>query len=122
MAKSDSKKSTKPASGKPVDRMGAGQNRMSKKRDVSNSRFRKRYRELAPHELIYNDAIKDTGAKLEFLIDNLRSAPTRETSLAMTYLEIAVMFAVKELTGKPLSQRAEQINKLLDKASAITAN
>jgi hypothetical protein len=81
------------------DSLGAGKKRMTSKQNVADSRFRKRYRELTPAELKWNDEIKDYAAKLEVLTEALN--PSRYAALALTHLETAVMFAVKQLTGAP---------------------
>lgn len=61
------------------------------------SRFRPRYRKLEPHEVQMHDDIKEVADDLAKLFDALPKS--RETSLAMTNLEQAVMWAVKGLTA-----------------------
>lgn len=107
------KKLTKPILSDPL---GAGQNRLINSLDVSGSRFRKRYRTLQPHELAYGDAIKDYAAKLEYLIEQMGS--TRLTTLALTYLEIAVFWAIKEQTGKPVGN-GDKIYTAVDVAKIL---
>lgn len=58
--------------------------------------FSRRYRPLDKHELAHHDAIKDAAAHLYGLIEDV--GQMRETSIAKTKLEEAVMWAVKGLT------------------------
>jgi vacuolar-type H+-ATPase subunit D/Vma8 len=111
----------------PVDRLGAGKNRMTDKTDVTNSRFRKRYRELSAAELKLNDAIKNAAAQLEFLYDALGSA--RHTSIALTELESSVHWGIKQLTGAPVRNLKSgepitdaEVAKLLRRAKRVTAD
>ena len=60
------------------------------------SRFRPRYRKLSDEEVALHDDIKTKAQEFEALIEKV--GPGRYASLAMTHLEISVMFAVKELT------------------------
>lgn len=61
------------------------------------SRFRPRYRALTDVEKELHDAIKDKAAELEALFAQVK--PGRYNSLAITALEQAVMWVVKELTS-----------------------
>jgi hypothetical protein len=61
------------------------------------SRFRPRYRALTDDEKALHDAIKDKAAELETLFAQVK--PGRYNSLAITSLEQAVMWIVKELTA-----------------------
>jgi len=115
------------ASRKLTDKLGAGQNRLTSANDLSGSRFRKRYRQLNDGELAWNDEIKDYAAKLEVLIEALM--PSYYGTIALLYLEIAIMFAVKELTKKyPINSKTkkpytvQEINKLLQKAKIAKAD
>lgn len=113
--------------GKLVDQLGAGQNRLTPRNDLSGSRFRKRYRQLSNSEVAWNDAIKDTAAQLEILIEAL--GPSHYGTLAMDDLERSVMYAVKELTGKyPVNPKTKdnyttaEIDKLLRRAKRAKAD
>ena len=61
------------------------------------SRFRPRYRALTDEEKALHDQIKDKAAELEALFGKVK--PGRYNSLAITSLEQAVMWVVKELTS-----------------------
>ena len=61
------------------------------------SRFRPRYRKLESHEMQMSDDIKQAADDLCSLIEALPQS--RETSLAITKLEEAVMWAIKGLTS-----------------------
>ncbi|HVM95117.1 MAG TPA: hypothetical protein VMT89_01955 [Candidatus Acidoferrales bacterium] len=61
------------------------------------SRFRPTYRALTDDEKALHDAIKDKAAELEKEFAKVKSG--RYAALAMTSLEQAVMWIVKELTG-----------------------
>ncbi len=61
------------------------------------SRFRPRYRALSPAEVAFHDALKAKAAELEELLERIQ--PGRYRSLALTSLEEAIMWGVKELTG-----------------------
>lgn len=61
------------------------------------SRFRPRYRALTDEEKALHDQIKDKAAELEVLFGKVK--PGRYNSLAITSLEQAVMWVVKELTS-----------------------
>lgn len=79
---------------------GAADGRQSA--DVAHkvSRFRPTYRALTDEEKALHDAIKTKAVELENLIDSVKGgAPGRYKSLAMTDLEKAIMWAVKELTS-----------------------
>jgi hypothetical protein len=64
---------------------------------VTVSRFRPRYRALTDTEKALHDALKDKAAELEALFAQVK--PGRYNSLAITALEQAVMWIVKELTS-----------------------
>lgn len=79
---------------------GGPDSRQSDKVDEPLSRFRPRYRALTDDEKALHDAIKAKAVELETLIDSIKMrSPTRYKSLAMTELELAIMWAVKELTS-----------------------
>lgn len=61
------------------------------------SRFRPRYRALTDEEKSLHDAIKSKAEELEQLFAKVK--PGRYNSLAITSLEQAVMWVVKELTA-----------------------
>lgn len=64
------------------------------------SRFRPTYRALTDDDKKLHDRIKDKAVELEFLIDQVKDGkPGRYKALAMTDLEKAIMWAVKELTS-----------------------
>lgn len=65
--------------------------------DLKPSRFRPRYRALTPEEKALHDEIKAKAAQLEELFERVKSG--RYRALAVTALEEAVMWTVKELTG-----------------------
>ncbi len=65
--------------------------------DITPSRFRPRYRALAPDEKALHDALKAKATELEELFEQVK--PGRYRSLGFTALEEAVMWAVKELTA-----------------------
>jgi hypothetical protein len=67
--------------------------------DVSHpvSRFRPTYRALTDSEKALHDEIKTKAAELEALFGRVK--PGRYNALAMTALEQAVMWVVKELTS-----------------------
>lgn len=67
--------------------------------DVSapTSRFRPRYRALTDDEKALHDQIKDKATELEALFGKVKFG--RYNSLAITSLEQAVMWVVKELTS-----------------------
>lgn len=64
---------------------------------IQVSRFRPRYRGLTDDEKSLHDQIKDKAAELETLFAKVK--PGRYNSLAITSLEQAVMWVVKELTS-----------------------
>lgn len=66
-------------------------------RRTENNVMRHEYRTLTESEKVQMREIKDAGLVLHDLIDGLGSS--RETSLAKTKTEEAVMWAVKHLTG-----------------------
>ena len=61
------------------------------------SRFRPKYRALEAHEIALHNDIKAKAAELEALFERVK--PGRYSSLAMTSLEQAVMWSVKQLTS-----------------------
>ena len=61
------------------------------------SRFRPKYRALTDDEKALHDALKDKAGELEALFAQVK--PGRYNSLAITSLEQAVMWIVKELTS-----------------------
>jgi hypothetical protein len=61
------------------------------------SRFRPTYRALTDEEKALHDDLKTKAAELEVLFDRVKDG--RYKSLAMTNLEQAVMWIVKELTS-----------------------
>lgn len=65
--------------------------------EIQTSRFRPRYRKLTEEELKLHDQIKDKAAELEALFDKVPQG--RYLSLGHTQLELAVMWAVKQLTA-----------------------
>lgn len=64
---------------------------------TANNAVRHTYRVLSDAEKAQMVAVKDKGAEFLALIDRL--GPSRETSLARTKVEEAVMWAVKHLTA-----------------------
>jgi len=85
--------------GKPDDRQ-------SSDAQMVVSRFRPRYRALAPGEKALHDQIKDKAAELEALFNqiDLKSDPASKAQASYYHqyatkdLESAVMWAIKELT------------------------
>ena len=75
--------------GKPDDRQADSA--------IPVSRFRPRYRALTDDEKAMHDQLKDKAAELESLFGKVK--PGRYSALAMTSLEQAVMWIVKELTS-----------------------
>ena len=71
--------------------------RQSADTNMPVSRFRPRYRALTDAEKALHDAIKEKAAELEALFETVK--PGRYRSLAITELEAAVMWVVKELTS-----------------------
>lgn len=64
------------------------------------SRFRPTYRALTDAEKAQHDAIKAKAVELESLINAVGNGrPSRYKSLALTDLELSVMWAVKDLTS-----------------------
>jgi hypothetical protein len=76
---------------------GAPDDRQSAEVDAPVSRFRPTYRALMPSEKALHDALKSKAAELEALIQKV--GPGRYTSLALTALEEAVIWSVKQLTS-----------------------
>jgi hypothetical protein len=66
--------------------------------DKAVSRFRPTYRQLTDEEKALHDAIKEKAAELEALFEQTRQHG-RYAKLALTSLEQAVMWIVKELTS-----------------------
>lgn len=64
---------------------------------VEASVLRPQYRALTADEEALRDAINDKAAELEVLIGQVR--PGRHRSLAVTSLELSVMWAIKGLTA-----------------------
>lgn len=64
---------------------------------IAVSRFRPRYRALSDDEKALHDHLKDKAAELEALFGKVK--PGRYNSLAITSLEQAIMWIVKELTS-----------------------
>lgn len=71
--------------------------RQSEDVNEKTSRFRPRYRALTDEEKALHDEIKQKAAELETLFEKVK--PGRYNSLAMTALENAVMWNIKELTS-----------------------
>lgn len=71
--------------------------RQSMDQAMPTSRFRPRYRALSDDEKKLHDEIKDQATNLEKLFAQVK--PGRYNSLAITSLEQAVMWIVKELTA-----------------------
>ncbi len=65
--------------------------------DAPVSRFRPKYRALTEQEKLLHDAIKNQAEDLATLIETIK--PGRYRSLAITSLEEAIMWAIKELTS-----------------------
>jgi len=65
--------------------------------EIKPSRFRPRYRQLSDEEKALHDEIKNKAAELEALFDKVPQG--RYSSLAMTSLETAIMWIVKQLTA-----------------------
>lgn len=76
---------------------GAPDGRQSADPEMPTSRFRPRYRALTDNEKTLHDAIKAKAAELETLFESVK--PGRYRSLAMTELELSVMWVIKELTS-----------------------
>lgn len=64
---------------------------------TANNAVRHAYRVLSDEEKAQMVAVKDKGAEFLTLVDSL--GPSRETSLARTKIEEAVMWAVKHITA-----------------------
>lgn len=71
--------------------------RQSGDTNVTLSRFRPTYRALTDEEKALHDAIKAKAGELEALFACIKSG--RYNALAITSLEISIMWIVKELTG-----------------------
>ena len=66
-------------------------------KQIETSRFRPRYRQLTDDEKALHDEIKSKAAELEALFWKVKQG--RYNSLAMTNLELSVMWVIKELTA-----------------------
>lgn len=64
---------------------------------IAVSRFRPKYRALTDDEKALHDALKEKAVELETLFGKVK--PGRYNALAITSLEQAVMWIVKELTS-----------------------
>lgn len=64
---------------------------------IKTSRFRPRYRQLTDEEKALHDNIKAKAEELEALFDQVPAG--RYSSLAMTSLETAIMWIIKQLTA-----------------------
>ena len=64
---------------------------------IKLSRFRPRYRQLTDNEKALHDNIKAKAEELEALFDQVPAG--RYSSLAMTSLETAIMWIIKQLTA-----------------------
>lgn len=76
--------------GKPDDRQSDDVNEKV-------SRFRPKYRALNDDEKALHDEIKAKAAEIEELFERVH--PGRYSSLAMTNLELSVMWIIKQLTS-----------------------
>ena len=76
---------------------GKSDARQSDDVNMPTSRFRPRYRALTDEEKALHDALKNKASELETLFEQVK--PGRYHSLAITSLEQAVMWIVKELTA-----------------------
>ena len=76
---------------------GPADDRQSDDEGLIPSRFRPRYRALNVAEKQLHDEIKAKAAELEALFEKLPAS--REKSLAMTDLELSVMWIIKGLTS-----------------------
>lgn len=76
---------------------GAPDARQSDDLQLAVSRFRPAYRALTDEEKALHDEIKAKAVELEELFNRVK--PGRYNSLAMTALEQAVMWNIKELTS-----------------------
>lgn len=76
---------------------GVGDGRQSDDVQHKVSRFRPTYRALTDAEKTLHDALKAKAVELETLIEMVK--PGRYRALAITDLEKAIMWAVKELTS-----------------------
>lgn len=76
---------------------GPTDSRQSDEQQHKVSRFRPTYRALSDEEKALHDAIKEKAVELESLFEKVGTG--RYQSLAMTELELAVMWAVKQLTS-----------------------
>lgn len=65
--------------------------------EIKPSRFRPRYRQLTAEDMALHDAIKNKAAELEALFEKIPQG--RYNSLALTNLELAIMWIIKQLTA-----------------------
>lgn len=65
--------------------------------DLQNNRFRPAYRALTADETVLLDEVKSKASELDAIF--AKANPGRYNSLAITSLEQAVMWIVKEITG-----------------------
>ena len=65
--------------------------------DIQVSRFRPKYRALSDEEKALHDEIKNKATELEDTFNKVKAG--RYNSLAITSLEQAIMWIVKELTA-----------------------
>lgn len=77
---------------------GAPDARQSEDVDEKVSRFRPKYRALTTEEKSLHDEIKAKAAELENLFETV-GCGSRYGSLAITNLELSVMWIIKELTA-----------------------
>lgn len=76
---------------------GTADARQSGEVNMPTSRFRPRYRALTDEEKALHDELKNKAAELEASFEKVK--PGRYHSLAITSLEQAIMWIVKELTA-----------------------
>lgn len=76
---------------------GPTDSRQSDSQALKPSRFRPTYRALSDDELALHNEIKAKATELEALFERVK--PGRYNALAMTALEQAVMWNIKELTS-----------------------
>ena len=82
---------------------GVADGRQSEDPNLAPSRFRPVYRQLTDAEKALHDQIKAKAEELEQLMTSVPSGANKERpryrALALTALETAVMWSVKELTS-----------------------
>lgn len=64
---------------------------------IETSRFRLKYRQLTDEEKALHDEIKAKAVELETLFGKVKQG--RYNALAMTNLELSIMWVIKELTS-----------------------